>query len=295
MGYRAYAIGTAAGWATALGTNSRGKPAITARQSALMRTPMAPIPSPSAAIAGTAPAHAANVDYFASNGIAIGNEAQVGSSGSDAVALGFGSNANGASALAFGDSAQASNNGTSAFGGLSRASGLNGTAIGYNSNASGTDSTAIGISSTASGPSNGYATAIGGHSAASGDYSTALGSYTSANAANSVAIGGNSASGAGNAAYVDFGSRQRHCHRQPGAGRIERQQRCGARLRRQRERRQCACLRRQRRGERQQRDSDRRQRGFGGGFGRDGRERHRQWRDRRLDLRHQRECQCGVQ
>ncbi len=118
--------------------------------------------------------------------------------GSNAVAIGSGSNASAANAVAMGTNAQATQAGAVAIGFNSASTGTNAIAIGTGATATG--SVAVGAGASAS---NGGA-AYGDGASATATNSTAIGPNSSATAANSVAVGSGSTNTVANT--VSFGS-----------------------------------------------------------------------------------------
>lgn len=125
----------------------------------------------------------------ASNGIAIGYNAQIGSSASYGVALGSNSKATGQNSTALGPNANASSQYSVAVGNVATASSTYAVAIGNSASASSSYNVANGASANASGS---YSTALGGYTTASAPSSVALGygSMVTGNSSNnSVALG----------------------------------------------------------------------------------------------------------
>lgn len=141
--------------------------------------------------------------------IAIGNNAQAGSNGQYAVALGNSASANYAQTTAIGSGAQATSSNATALGSGAGAHGDSATALGYSASASANYSTALGTSASANygnatalgytaNASSTYATAVGNNAGAHGDNATALGNGASANSSYDTAIGSGASTGGGN-------------------------------------------------------------------------------------------------
>ena len=128
---------------------------------------------------------------FSMNAQMSDNSSDTSATGSNAVAMGYGTTASGAQSTAMGQGTTASGNWSTAMGLSTTASGNYSIAMGFNTTAS-SNSTAMGFNTSASGN---YSIAMGAFSTASGTRSTAMGYYTTASDYASTVIGQYNSSG----------------------------------------------------------------------------------------------------